>query len=273
MADEAASTVAREAMTVPEPEMGLDTAPGAPRTIAQLPFFTSGRFPKPTLIGQCRGGEVVYTSGRDLVPKVRDLSLGLQSLGMARGDRVAIVSESRPEWLFVDFAALSAGAVTVPIYPTLSPEQVGFILRDSGATIAVVSTAAQLEKVAAAAAAAPALRTVVLMGSAGRHGAGGVRLVSFGDVFEMGHARIRSGWGVAREFHTAALDVQPGDLATIIYTSGTTGDPKGVMLTHANLIGELDRRPSSDSICRMRTSRCRSCRSATPSSASSRTST
>jgi long-chain acyl-CoA synthetase len=227
-------------MSIAAPEPAQDeSASSAPGTIAQLPFFTSGRFPKPTLIGQCRGGDVVYTSGKDLLPLVRDLSLGLQAIGMAPGDRVAIVSESRPEWLFVDFAVVTAGAVTAPIYPTLSTEQIGFILRDSGATIAVVSTEAQLDKVAAALSTATAVHTLVLIDVNTASAPPGVRLVSLAEVSAMGHARIRAGWGVAREFHQAALAVKPEQLATIIYTSGTTAEPKGVMLTHANLIANL----------------------------------
>src|SRR4051812_3500330 len=108
-----------------------------PPTIAQLPFFVSGRSPRPDLIGRCAGDSVTYTSGRELLERVRDLSLGLTSLGMTRGDRVLLLSESRPEWLLTDFAIQTAGAITVPIYTTLSVEQVVFILRDSEAKLAV----------------------------------------------------------------------------------------------------------------------------------------
>jgi long-chain acyl-CoA synthetase len=230
-------------MTIPDARRADDDpALSRPTTIARLPFFTTGRFPKPTLIGQCRGDEVVYTSGRDLVPRVRDISLGLQSLGLRPGDRVAIVSESRPEWLFVDFAVLTAGAVTAPVYPTLSSEQVAFILRDAGAEIVVVSTSAQWDKVVAALARGdvPALTTIVTIESVEDSDApAGVKVVTLADVGASGHSRIQGGWGVAREFQQAAERVQPEDLATIIYTSGTTGDPKGVMLTHANLVANL----------------------------------
>ena len=138
-----------------------------PATVAQLPFFASGRHPKPDLIGRCRQGAIETVSGRDLVERVRDLSLGLGAIGMARGDRVALLAESRPEWLLADFAILAAGAVTTPIYPTLSAEQVAFILRDSEAAFAIVSNTVQLAKVAAAAGSLPALRAIVLMDPAG----------------------------------------------------------------------------------------------------------
>ncbi len=113
--------------------IGGERDPSVPSTIAQLLFFTSGRFPRPDLIGQCGPAEVTYTSGRELLERVRDLSLGLADLGVEAGTRVALLSENRPEWLFADLAVQAAGAVTVPIYPTLSTEQVAFILRDSEA--------------------------------------------------------------------------------------------------------------------------------------------
>jgi len=213
--------------------------PTRPRTIAELPFFTSGRFPRPDLIGQCAGGAVTYTSGRDLLPKVRDISLGLAALGMVPGDRVAILSESRPEWLFADLAVLAAGAVTTPIYPTLSPEQIAFILSDCGASMVIVSTTVQLGKLLSVLDRAPLVRTVVLMDGPPVSDAR-VRIECLDAVATMGHDRMRAGWGVAREFHDAARRVRAEDLATIIYTSGTTADPKGVMLTHGNLIANIE---------------------------------
>ena len=80
-----------------------DDGPGdLPLTIADLPFFVSGRFPRPDLIGRCQAGRVVHTSGREFLDRVRDVSLGLSAIGLSRGDRVALLSESRPEWLFVE---------------------------------------------------------------------------------------------------------------------------------------------------------------------------
>ena len=210
-----------------------------PRTIAELPFFAAGRFPKPDLIGRCVGGQITHMSGRDLVEAVRDASLGLAARGMTRGDRIVLLSENRPEWLVVDFAALTAGAVTVPIYPTLAPEQVAYILRDSGAGIVVVSSAAQLAKVVEAAASLDTVHSIVMIDPPPADYAGRPTLVSLAQVSAEGHRRILDAWGVAREFHETAKSVTPDDLATIIYTSGTTGEPKGVMLTHGNLASNV----------------------------------
>ncbi|HSG01901.1 MAG TPA: AMP-binding protein, partial [Vicinamibacterales bacterium] len=214
--------------------------PELPATIAALPFFVRGRFTKPDLIGRCAADRVVTTSGRELVEQVRDLSLGLSSLGMARGSHVAILSESRPDWLVSDLAILTAGAVTVPIYPTLSAAQVGFILRDAGATLAIASTEVQCRKICEVAAAVPSLRAVVVFDDVSvRPDEAPVPIHRISDVAEAGHRRITDGWGVAREFQDGAMAVQPSDLATIIYTSGTTGEPKGVMLTHGNIMANV----------------------------------
>ena len=218
------------------------TAPAAEpdpdiRTIADLPFHVMGRFQKPLMIGRSRGGQVDGMSSKELFERVRDLSLGLADTGMARGDRVAIVSESRPEWLLTDLAIVASGGVTVPIYPTLSASQVRYILQDSGAKIAVVSTPLQLAKIQEVRHLLPAIEAVVLMDAAGESTSPSV--LTFERLAERGHARMVAEWGAGRAFRDGARQVRPEDLATIIYTSGTTGEPKGVMLTHANLVSNM----------------------------------
>jgi long-chain acyl-CoA synthetase len=213
--------------------------PTRPATLAQLPFFASGRYPKPDLIGRCRPDSVEWTSGRELVPIVRDIALGLGEFGLQRGTCVALLSESRPEWLFTDLAVLSAGAVSTPIYPTLAAEQVAFILRDCAAEIVVVSTAEQLDKVLSVVKTVPHVRVIVSMDACERTAHGDVLIVTLDGVRTAGHNRIRGGWGIARQFHDHARLVRPDDLATIIYTSGTTAEPKGVRLTHGNLVANI----------------------------------
>src|SRR5215210_969201 len=101
------------------------------KTIADLPFHVVGRFPKALSLGRCRGEHIHGLSASEAFDRIRDLSLGYRALGVTSGDRVAIVAESRPEWIMCDLAILAAGAVTVPIYPTLSAGQLEYILRDS----------------------------------------------------------------------------------------------------------------------------------------------
>ena len=206
------------------------------RTIAELPFHLMGRFPKPLTIGRCRGNEVAGLSSKEMFERIRDLSLGIGALGVSAGDRVAIVAESRPEWIMADLAILAGGAVTVPIYPTLSAGQVRYILQDSGARVAIVSTKLQLDKLQEIRHLLPALEAVVVMEPAA--GAAGSAL-TLDELESRGHARMTAEWGAGKAFQDSARRVAPDDLATIIYTSGTTGEPKGVMLTHANLASNL----------------------------------
>ncbi|MDQ3347928.1 MAG: long-chain fatty acid--CoA ligase [Acidobacteriota bacterium] len=221
-------------MTAPEDD--LETGDRIP-TIAELPFHMMGRFPKPLTIGRCRGDQVDGMSSKQVFERIRDVSLGLTALGVSPRDRVAIVAESRPEWILCDLGILAAGAVTVPIYPTLSAAQARYILQDSGARVAIVSTADQLGKLQEVRHLLPLLEAVVVMDA----GAGqAASVLTMDEVARRGHARMTGEWGAGRTFREAARQVAPGDLATIIYTSGTTGEPKGVMLTHGNLVANLE---------------------------------
>jgi long-chain acyl-CoA synthetase len=197
-----------------------------------------GRFSKPLMIGRSRGGEISGWSSKEVFERVRDLSLGFSALGIRGGDRVALVSESRPEWMLADLAVLAGGGVLVPIYPTLSAGQVRYILQDSGARIVIVSTKLQLEKLQEVRHELPALEAIVVMDPAAA-AAASPSVFSLDGVAERGHARMTAEWGAGKEFREAARAVQPSQLATIIYTSGTTGEPKGVMLTHGNLASNL----------------------------------
>jgi long-chain acyl-CoA synthetase len=208
------------------------------RTLADLPFHVMGRVQGAPVVGTTRGGEIRSQAGRELFDGIRDLSLGLSELGMRQGDRVALISESRPEWLSVDLAILAAGGVTVPIYPTLSTAQVRYILQDSASTIAVVSTRLQLTKIQEIRHELPSLQVIAVMDE-GADGLG-PSVLSLTQLAERGSARLRGAWGAGREFREAARAVRPDQLATIIYTSGTTGPPKGVMLTHAALVSNLE---------------------------------
>jgi long-chain acyl-CoA synthetase len=205
-------------------------------TIADLPFHVLGRHPKPLLVAQCRQGTITGLSTRDWFDRVRDLSLGLASLGVAAGDRVVIMSESRPEWLLADFAILTRGAVTVPVYSTLTAAQARYIVQDAGARIAFVSTPEQLEKLQRIRHELPSLEAIVTFDAAG---AASPSILSVDALVQRGHTRLTGESGMGRAFRDTARQVTPEQLATIIYTSGTTGEPKGVMLSHRNLVSNL----------------------------------
>jgi long-chain acyl-CoA synthetase len=169
-------------------------------------------------------------SSNQMYQRVRALAGAFAAWGIRKGDRIAILAENRWEWAVADFATLALGAVDVPIYPTLTAEQTAELLADSGARIALVSTAAQYEKVARYRS-KTALERVVIMDEEGTPDA--VRFSSL-----IGDADKAVGRDAA--FDREAYDVKPGDLATLIYTSGTTGEPKGVMLTHGNIASNIN---------------------------------
>ncbi|HPF61301.1 MAG TPA: long-chain fatty acid--CoA ligase [Gemmatimonadales bacterium] len=167
----------------------------------------------------------------ELLERVRHVHAGFRDLGLVPGDRVAILSENRPEWAITDYACLAARCVDVPVYPTLPAQQIAYILRDSGARVVCCSTAAQVEKVLEIRDAVPALEQVILFDEGPIRD--GVR--SFRE-FERHGAAAAPRWP---DWEAEALEAEPDDLATLIYTSGTTGDPKGVMLTHGNIASNV----------------------------------
>jgi long-chain acyl-CoA synthetase len=150
----------------------------------------------------------------------------LAKLGVAAGDRVMLLSDNRPEWHMIDLATLSLGAVDVPIYGTLTPEQITYQLKDSGAKVVVAENPEQMAKFVAVKKKCRDLKHLVQIEGPCDKGVN-----AFDDLVD---ASLDTDFEAA--FWDRAAGVQPGDLMTIIYTSGTTGEPKGVMLTHENLV-------------------------------------
>jgi long-chain acyl-CoA synthetase len=171
----------------------------------------------------------VPISSTEIYRSVVSLARALESWGIGKGDRVAILSENRPEWTITDFATLALGAVTVPVYATQTAEQTAYILNDAGARIIAVSTKHQLEKVLTISRQTPLQRILVM------------------DAIETEHAvqwqklMLQGPTDFDPAFDARARSIVPDDLATIIYTSGTTGIPKGVMLTHGNMASNIAR--------------------------------
>jgi long-chain acyl-CoA synthetase len=159
---------------------------------------------------------------------VRGLGLGLIELGIERGDKVALLANTRPEWSYFDYAALGAGATVVPIYQTNSPEECLYVLENSDATAVIVEDEAQLEKIRQVRDRCPALEHVIRMtGESGD-------AISAAELAERGAARS------AAEWEERWRSVTPEDICTFIYTSGTTGPPKGCVISHANYRAMLD---------------------------------
>ncbi len=171
-------------------------------------------------------------SYRELRAAIVDCTLGLAALGVKRGDRVAVISENRPEWVIADFALIHLGAVNVSIYPTLSGRQIEYILNDSGARFVILSTASLQKKVSAPRERAASLEGIVSFTANGSDHS----VIAWGDLLERGRK-----FGVQHPhfWDEERKKARPDDLLTLIYTSGTTGTPKGVMLTHRNLTSNM----------------------------------
>ena len=205
----------------------------APGTLTQLFFDAIAKFSKPAALRFKHDGAWRDISHASLLERVRHTSLALQELGLARGERIAILSENRPEWAIADYACLTAGMADVPIYPTLPAEQMVHILNDSGAVAMFVSSTEQAEKIARIRPDLPALRTVISFTSPAPVGCD----ITMDDFIARGAALDSTERAAA--WKAAALNTKPDDLATLIYTSGTTGLPKGVMLSHDNLYSNV----------------------------------
>ena len=208
------------------------------KTVADLPFHIAERFPRRAILRHCRGDSISDISGSEFLEQVRNVSAGLRELGLATGERVAVIAESRPEWCVSDLAVLAAGSLTVPVYPTLTSGQVRYILNDCGASLAVVSNRVQVEKIAAVRAHLPRLSTLVVMDIDGQPWPQGV--VTLPDVAARGRNRLTSDPAADRFYQEQSQTIARDALATIIYTSGTTGEPKGVMLTHGNILSNVE---------------------------------
>ncbi len=166
-------------------------------------------------------------SSQEFYRNVAGMARALTQLGLAKGDRLAILSENRHEWAVTDFACLLVGAVVVPIYSTLTAQQTAYILNDSGAKVVVVSTQDQLKKVLSIKD-QTALEKVVVMDP-----------VENQDAVPMRHLMHEGSTERDPELESRARSIAADDLASIIYTSGTTGTSKGVQLSHGNLTSNV----------------------------------
>jgi long-chain acyl-CoA synthetase len=204
-------------------------------TLSDL-FFEVAGYGKSACLLHKVGGSYQPISSAELVDRVRRLWKALVDLGVARGDRVALMAENGPHWPTVDFAALTAGAVTVPIYPTLLADQAAYIARDCGTKVVFAHTAAHLAGFIAHAAELPDVQHFVLIAA----GPNEPLPTASGKSVTTLAALLERGAGADPQAHErSAKACRPDDLATLVYTSGTTGQPKGVMLTHGNLASNV----------------------------------
>jgi long-chain acyl-CoA synthetase len=194
------------------------------RTLNDIFFAIAGRDQPQCLLRKTPAGWEPISSV-EFAAKVRAIASAISSWGISSGDRVAILSENRHEWVVTDFACMMLGAIVVPIYTTLTPEQVDYILRDSGARAIFVSTQQLLEKVLAIPD-TTALDKIVVMDEIVHP-----RAIRMSDLLRL---------SPDPQMEATGRSIGPDELATIIYTSGTTGTPKGVMLSHGNMASNIN---------------------------------
>ncbi|MBN2264945.1 MAG: long-chain fatty acid--CoA ligase [Candidatus Aminicenantes bacterium] len=200
-------------------------------TLARLLVHSVTSYPKPDFMMVKKAGAYTPISTQEFGDGVKHLALGLKALGFEPGQKLCLLSENRPEWTITDFATLTAGGLTVPIYTTLVSEQIRYIIDDSDASVVVVSNADQWTKVEPL---RPGLAKVKHYITFADEAPAGVMTLKA--VQEKGRALAASQPGLYEEL---VAQVKPGDEATLIYTSGTTGVPKGVILTHDNLVSNI----------------------------------
>jgi long-chain acyl-CoA synthetase len=208
-------------------------------TLVELYRTAFTQMPRPDAFRFKKDGAWHDVSSQVALERVEAVAAALYRLGIQPGDKVALLSENRLEWALADLGILTAGAATVPVYPTLTAMQAKHILGDSNARIVIVSTASQLEKVVALAPELPMLTAIFVLdppstlSPAAHAGAeGAVPIRPWQNLLDVGTAAQAERPGLAQQLGD---NVKPGQTATLIYTSGTTGVPKGVELTHANL--------------------------------------
>ncbi len=197
-------------------------------------YLRTSTIERPSVMKYKKNGEWLDIGLEEFTQTVRHFSTGLRMLGVKREDRVAILSENRPEWTLADFAIMAAGAVSVPVYPTLLAWQIEYILNDSGAVAVIASDSEQLEKIQQIADHCPSIHHIIVCDPPSTLPDG---VKTFRTVVEAGSA-CEASEGTNR-FDELVRSRTPDDLATIVYTSGTTGNPKGAMLTHGNITSNV----------------------------------
>lgn len=206
-----------------------------PQTLPHYCIESFRRNNKPDALNYKTNGDWKHLSGENAINKIKRLALGLDAIGVKAGDRIAIISENRPEWSLTDLAILSLRAVNVPIYTTQAVEQIRYILEDSGAKMLFVSGKKLWKHAENAIQSVERLEKFVFFDEDAKP-AGDNRALTLSEIEKRGEEADKID---NRAFENFLKKIETGDLATIIYTSGTTGEPKGVMLTHENFVSNI----------------------------------
>ncbi|MEO6589589.1 MAG: long-chain fatty acid--CoA ligase [Pyrinomonadaceae bacterium] len=206
-----------------------------PQTIPHYCLESFRRHHKPDALSHKINDVWENLSGAAVIEKIKYIALGLADLGVKAGDRIAIISENRPEWSLTDLAILSLRAVNVPIYTTQAVEQIRYILEDSGAKMLFVSGKKLFKHAQTAVESVETLEKIVFFDEDALP-ENDSRAIKLSDIERRG---IEADKIDSQSFESYLEKIDTDDLATVIYTSGTTGEPKGVMLTHENFVSNI----------------------------------
>ncbi len=204
-----------------------------PVTLAELFIHAVKKRPRENALNFKENGEWDSISTAEMISRIENVALGLYSLGIRAGDRVAVLAANSPEWTIVDAGCQFAGVVDVPVYTTLSPHLIRYIVNDSGAKVFFVENNERLEGIREIISELAAVEKVILFEEK-ETGLG--NSLSLSQLEESGEALKRERPDLIKGL---TLEIEPDDVATLIYTSGTTGEPKGVMLSHENLLSNI----------------------------------
>lgn len=210
---------------------GTPILPDEPKTLAELFLFAAKNHYRTNALNFKKNGEWLSISSSEMVERAEAIALGLYALGLRKGDKAAILAANSPDWTLVDAGCQFAGVIDVPIYTTLSPDSVCYIINDSTTKVFFLENKAAHDRIAEIMPECLSLEKLVFFDPAD---VDIENAVSLAELEQMG-----------REVQTAGLPddlrtaIKPTDIATLIYTSGTTGEPKGVMLTHNNIISNV----------------------------------
>lgn len=212
---------------------GTPLLPDEPRTLGDLFKYAAAKFDLIDALNYKSGGEWKRISSRSVIERAGNISLGLHSLGLRKGDRAAIIAANSPEWTLADAGCQFTGILDVPIYTTLAPASIKYIINDSQTRVFFIENREMYERISAEISECSSIEKYIFFDPAG------VELpnaISLAELEELG-AKLRESQPELLDSLSAEIDA--GDVATLIYTSGTTGEPKGVMLSHSNIVSNV----------------------------------
>ncbi|HKR14979.1 MAG TPA: long-chain fatty acid--CoA ligase [Pyrinomonadaceae bacterium] len=208
-------------------------SPHEPKTLIDVFAGVARDHKRPDTLNYKSEGRWIPISSDELMARAKSIAAGLHAIGLRRGDRISLLSESRVEWTLADAGCIFGGVINVPIYPTLAPPQVRYILNDSGASALIVEGREKLNELKDILGECPDLKHIIYFDP---DGIGAAEGMSLDQIEDRGRAFLKQDPALLDQL---AHEITADDLATIIYTSGTTGEPKGVMLSHSNLVTNL----------------------------------